>query len=436
MFTGLRLKNYKSLFDFEVDFTKGKNLAKRIVLVYGENGIGKSCFVEAFYTLYKMCNTRSRRETSNIFDNVDIPEYRRQYLYESYSNITRIIQESKSIDSNDNMLLEFEFLIDGKKGIYAIETDNELIVKEKLDFVINKNIVNIFEISKNKNQLISSMFNEEMFRKNILENIDMYWGKHSLISILNYELEEKNVDYIEKCFSKYLRAILNFFKSVSIRLKKGNKEELGLIGLPFKILRRLEKGRIPLNNENEINNTEKMLTEYFKVIDTNVKQAYYKKNYNEDFILYQLYLKKKICGRVVDVDFNLESTGFQNLLDLLPFFISGLNGNVIIIDEIDNGIHDLLIAKIVKALFDNKKFKGQAIITTHNTKLMESKISGEYMYTLGYVNDKKVMKPFNKTSKIQKNNNVRKKFYAGDFGGIPTNKPLELEKIANELESK
>lgn len=42
MFTCVKLKNFKSFNDITLDLTDKNNRPKSLVLIYGENGIGKS----------------------------------------------------------------------------------------------------------------------------------------------------------------------------------------------------------------------------------------------------------------------------------------------------------------------------------------------------------------------------------------------------------
>lgn len=65
MFTYVKLKNYKSLVDFEVDLTDSKNNPKKMVIIYGENGAGKTNFINAFYTLSQTIITKVYK---NIID--------------------------------------------------------------------------------------------------------------------------------------------------------------------------------------------------------------------------------------------------------------------------------------------------------------------------------------------------------------------------------
>lgn len=66
MFTYIKLKNYKSLIELEVDLTKKENTPKKLISIYGENGIGKSNFVDSFYTLKRIISTRTINEKIRI----------------------------------------------------------------------------------------------------------------------------------------------------------------------------------------------------------------------------------------------------------------------------------------------------------------------------------------------------------------------------------
>ena len=56
-----------------------------------------------------------------------------------------------------------------------------------------------------------------------------------------------------------------------------------------------------------------------------------------------------------------------------------ITGKCVIIDEFGNGIHDLMAAKLMKAVSQN--IKGQLIITTHNTLIMDhSNIKPDALY--------------------------------------------------------
>lgn len=87
-----------------------------------------------------------------------------------------------------------------------------------------------------------------------------------------------------------------------------------------------------------------------------------------------------IGNNIRDIDISLESTGTRNLMLLLPcFLVSSMSSpGVVLIDEIDNGIHDKLLLNLMKCI--NKSHKRQLIITTHNLMLLSDKDLRDYFY--------------------------------------------------------
>ena len=144
MFTRIRLKNYKSLVDFSVNFLQKKGVAKKAIIVYGENGVGKSNFASAFYTLCESIQTLSVRKTIQTFlekkgEDVEIKDSFLKYLSRNLRDTEAIISNCKTIDSNGNMELEFDFMLNGKAGTYLLVYDNAKLIHEKLSYVLNKN---------------------------------------------------------------------------------------------------------------------------------------------------------------------------------------------------------------------------------------------------------------------------------------------------------
>ena len=62
MFTCVKLKNFKSFNDITLDLTDKNNRPKSLVLIYGENGIGKSNLASAFYMLSETLRTMEFRD--------------------------------------------------------------------------------------------------------------------------------------------------------------------------------------------------------------------------------------------------------------------------------------------------------------------------------------------------------------------------------------
>ena len=437
MFTYIKLKNYKSLIELEVDLTKKENTPKKLISIYGENGVGKSNFVDSFYTLKRIVSTRTINEKIRILtekqkelqtDDFDKALYFFGQLGSIikngfFSNSIDIINECKTIDSKDNMIIEVGFKIKSKSGVYCIETDDTDIISEKLDFTLNKNKVNFFEITKKEKYLNESVFIDNEYKKEIFSIIEKYWGKHSLLSLIAYEIEDKKENYVKKKIFNGIFEVINFFSSLSILSR--NKLEV------FKDIEeeKLFYGTISANEEKKLINIENVINTFFTALFSDIKQAYYKKKIDNDKINYVLCFKKNIYNKLIDIEYNRESTGTKNILKILPYLISTAKGKTVIIDEIDNGIHDLLILKILENLSED--LKGQLIITTHNTLLLEEEFIKDsiYIFKVDENANKKLLSLNKFEGRIHPNLSIRKRYLKGLYGGIPF--PMDID--FNEL---
>ena len=437
MFTYIKLKNYKSLIELEVDLTKKENTPKKLISIYGENGIGKSNFVDSFYTLKKIVSTRTINEKIRILTEkqkeLQTDDFNKALYFFGqlgsiikngfFSNSIDIINECKTIDSKDNMIIEVGFKIKSKSGIYCIETDNTDIISEKLDFTLNKNKVNFFEITKKEKYLNESVFIDNEYKKEILSIIEKYWGKHSLLSLIAYEIEDKKENYVKKKIFNGIFEVINFFSSLSILSR--NKLEV------FKDIEeeKLFYGTISANEEKKLINIENVINTFFTALFSDIKQAYYKKKVDSDKINYILCFKKNIYNKLIDIEYNRESTGTKNILKILPYLISAAKGKTVIIDEIDNGVHDLLMLKILENLSED--LKGQLIITTHNTLLLEEEFIKDsiYIFKVDENANKKLLALSKFEGRVHPNLSIRKRYLKGLYGGIPF--PMDID--FNEL---
>ena len=62
MFTYVHLKNFKSFGNIYFNLLNKYNVPKKMSIVYGENGIGKSNLVSAFYFLTETLHTMDVRD--------------------------------------------------------------------------------------------------------------------------------------------------------------------------------------------------------------------------------------------------------------------------------------------------------------------------------------------------------------------------------------
>jgi AAA15 family ATPase/GTPase len=438
MFTRVKIKNYKSLINLDVDLSAKKKQPKPLVVIYGENGVGKSNFATAFCTLCESLRTMlARTKLQKLIDKDKLEgliydEEFIKFIAENLKDTESIIKSCKTINSTENMSLEFEFVIEGRQGRYLIEYDDSKIVHEKLEYVLNKNRTLFFEIAEDKIKINEKIFTDGEYLKYFYDLLEKYNGKHSFLSILMFEDEGKADGYVIQRISERLYEVLLSFMLMSVRVKSAFGLERGFGASCYKVFKNLGEGVISIEDEEELNKAEKMVNEFFTLAYSDIKEAYYKREKTDGKIKYSLFFKKMMYGKIVDVSYELESTGTQALLQIMPFLLMSVEGKTVIIDELDTGIHDLLINNILCNISDSAK--GQLIVTTHNTMFLESSdINPEYIYTFFVDKDanKELVPIVEFEDRTHPNLNYRNRYLKGMYGGIPFTRDIDFDKLLN-----
>lgn len=438
MFEYVRLKNFKSFGDVELNLLDRNNNPKKMVLIYGENGIGKTNLASAFFMLSESLRTMDVRdfwaallsdESARLNDTEEI----RKYFRAHYKDIETLIKENKTVSSTEPMHMEFRFRVNGKSGRYLIEMNDSQIIHERLEYILSQRRGVYYDIVPGKISISTKIFQDRKAYRTIKNSCDQFWGKHSLLAILLHESDDKADQYIKEKVGDNFDLLLHFFSRISCKIKFGSRLERGIIGLPPEIFGEYEKGEIDREDESLLDKTEQMLNAFFKLTYKDIVKAYYKRTYEEDSISYQLVLRKIIAGKNRDIDFALESTGTQSLIQQLPFMLVVVRGSVAIIDEFDTGIHDLLVKALATSLYDN--IEGQLIMTTHNTLLMESDIPKECIYVINELGsgDKEIQCILRYNNKIGDRNNIRKQYLLGKYSGIPEDTRIDFKSLLETL---
>ena len=334
----------------------------------------------------------------------------------SDNGIESIIEEYKMINSNENLSLEYEFNIEGGVGCYYVEMDSFSIVKERLEYKVNKNKGCFYNIDEDEVYINEKIFESKEFYDLIKNQIEMYWGKHTLLSILYFEMNDKADTYINSNISINLMKVMTAFEKINFRIPKSADGQQIALNSENEIIGHLVNGVIEKKNEKVLDRVEKLLNQFFKSMFSDVVKAFYKKSNRKNEIRYELYLRKRIENHEYDIDFQLESNGTQEIMELLPYLISAVSGSCVIIDEYGIGIHDLLATKLLASVAE--QIKGQLIITTHNTLLMDhAGVNPEALYYI--MNDKTFRKSVKCATEIEErlhpNYNYRKRYFTNEL---------------------
>ena len=437
MFEYIYLKNYKSFGEVRFDLTDKQGNPKKMVLIYGENGIGKSNLASAFFMLSETLRTMDVRDIMQSIlserpDAINEEDFSR-LIRLRYKDLETLIRENKMVASDEPMLLEVGFRLNDRSGRYLIETDDNQLIHERLEYVLAKNKGTYFDITPEKISISTKIFQDRASYNEIKSACSKFWGKHTLLSILLHESDDKANEYIKKQISDNFEAVLSFFTRMSCKIKFGSYQERGGICLPHEIFGDFDEGNISIKDEELLDKTENMLNIFFKSAYRDVKKVFYKRIKKETSIHYQLMQTKTIAGKDRDIEFSMESTGTQYLLQLLPYMLVVVDGSVAVIDEFDTGVHDLLVKKLVQSLYAT--LTGQLIMTTHSTLLMEAKIPKECIYVINELEDgSKEIEPISHyDQKIHENTNIRNQYLKGVYNGIPAPADIDFSSLLSEL---
>ena len=441
MFTYVKAKNFKSLKDIEFNLNKTKTKTNQFISIYGENGSGKTNIVELFKLLQQSTMSRATdiamnkmpKEFWKIQEEMSdqLPTEIRQIFQLSFN-----LKEYRMLDEEEATEIEYGFKINNKDGFYYIKFNDE-IIEEKLYYMAGKQRAYLFQINKENNKIIKNLnkniFINEKYNEELIDGIDKYWGKYTFLSLLSFETIEKNKDYIDNNISKNIIEVIDRIWLMTVHVDKGALKIIPDGFVKVRKLNNIQKGIVKKDKLSEIKKYEKVLNIFFTQAYADIKEVKYEINEKEDRIHYELYFNKMIGGQIKSIPSRLESDGTRRILNQFDTIIGSLLGETVIIDEIDNGIHDVLMKNIIMSIKD--EITGQLIITTHNTLLLEI-LPKENIYILS--TDRNGNKTINSIKeygiKIQKNNNARDLYFKGVFGGIPTTNYIDFEEIKYALE--
>ena len=440
MFTYIKAKNFKSLKDIEFNLNKTKTKTNQFISIYGENGSGKTNIVELFKLLQKITMARRIDVVMNKMPKEfwKIQEEMSDQLSMEIREIFQLspqLNQYRMLDEKEATEIEYGFKINNKNGFYYIKFNNE-IIEEKLYYMAGKQRGYLFQIKKDDSKinkdLNNSIFLNEKYNEELTEGIDKYWGKYSFLSLLSFEMAEKNKYYIENNISKNIFEVINHIWEMTVHVDKGTFRTIPDSFVKVRKLNNIQVGNVKKEKIHEIEKYENILNIFFTQAYADIKEVKYKIDEKEDRLYYELYFNKMIGGKIKSIPSKYESDGTKRILNQFDTIIGSLLGETVILDEIDNGIHDVLMKNIIMSIKD--EITGQLIITTHNTLLLEI-LPKEYIYILStdYNGNKTINSIKEYGIKIQKNNNARDLYFKGVFGGIPTTDYIDFEEIKYAL---
>ncbi len=451
MISYIELENFKSLTNFKVDFRTKSGEPKHIAFIYGENGSGKTNLVSAILFLSQSLYTLSNYLKLQDLMNNDMPEFladieeeeiRERVFKDLIANrfplLSKLILENKTIDSVDDMKLKIGFYINGIEGAYEVRFDNTAVVFEELRYLVNERVGVLYSLDLYKNPKFSPSFIlNAKYKNDLKEQIKKYWGKHTFMSIIFNEIYAHNSDFIKESLNKNFLSVLDWLNNISLSCQN-YRERVGNVTTSIKCIHELSHGKTNEKDKRELLAMEDFLNSVFTKLYSDIKKVFYKFTKNDNVYVYQLYLIKQIGGNRIEVPFDAESTGTQKLLEVIEFVLLSLLGNTVIVDEMDSGIHDLLMYELIEIFLEALTESGgrQFIATTHNTLLMELlQNESVYVLTVDAHGNKEALSLDKYEFRTQKNHNKRTRYLKGDYAGIPYTGYIDFAELVDELKN-
>ena len=409
----IKVRNFKSLINLNKDFSNKKS--DNLIIIYGENGVGKTNFIEITRFLGFL--------TANLYyiNAIRYMAEKQNKTLETQNYFKDFINEYKTLGSKENLEIEIVFQNNKDEVGYYVELNEEEIVKEKI--TVKDRVIEIEKNEKGIQYNLNGIITEE-YKKEFENKIAQYWGKNSFLAIYLLEKGTKNEDYlvknIEKTFKKGMDLMINNFLAFTEGYEYFKyKKSFGIINI---------------EDREELERYVEKLDIIFRSLYRDILKVYADTREENNKILYEFKLEKRICDKKIIVPFNLESKGTKKILEILPELIEVMNKEIILfIDEIDESIHDKMVVEILKSISNN--IKGQLILTTHNTKIMQEKELGKNIYVMIEEDgEKRIEKIKDYETRLHPNLNAEKRYWRGVYGGIPMDINLDFSEVLDEKE--
>ncbi len=371
---------------------KKENYLKSAV-IYGANASGKSNLIKAMNAVVIMM-----RNSNNMQPGLKLPivpfKFDKEYVKKPSS-------------------FELIMIINNIKYVYGFVADENRIYEEYLYYYPNGKETELFERTQvNKYHYTS---NENVLKDIVSKNME---NKFLLATATTWNYEKTKPVYefitngIEILFD------YNTIKPLSFSLyKNDNNGELKEFSL--NILNEAEMN-ISGYNVTDVEITDEQLS----AIPLELRGFFNKKTRSFHITTRHNITTEDGKEEDIDLDFEEESLGTQNMFILNPILLYVLKkGKVLIIDELDRSLHPFLVEYIVK-IFNSEKYNkngAQLIFNTHDTNLLNLSLfrRDQIWFTeKDYKKGATDLYPLDDFP-VRKTENVEKGYLNGRYGAIP-----------------
>ncbi|MDD4047899.1 MAG: ATP-binding protein [Clostridia bacterium] len=433
MFVTFKVSNYRSFRDETVLSMIASGLkeyrgslipygAKKVlpaVAIYGKNGGGKSNLIRAFWLGVQF--VRNAQRTQHEKASIPVQPF-----------------SLNDFSQKEPTVFEYTYMQDGIKYVYGFSATKTKIVTEYLYHSPKGQKATIFErkgqkfsfpvdTEKKKKELISEAVasNQLYFAVSCTMNyqpciVAMKWFRESIVFSRDYtDIPNQILEYAED---------LGMLKAI---VSAAQKADLGIQDMKFEISNKelSEHEELPDNLSDDF---KAALQNLRKALSSTPNEAEAKLRVSELKAISLHYgVSKTGDTKHYPLELADESDGTKHLMELAPAIEKTLSsGGILIVDELEKGIHPLLVEYIV-ARYQSKnsnKTGAQIIFTTHNTELLNMEVlRRDQVYLVDKDKGTGASELYSITEySPHPDENIRKGYLVGKYGATPN---LETEEV-------
>lgn len=371
----------------------GKNIAK-VAMIYGANASGKTNFLKAFSFLSWLI----------------------LYSWEDLSQNDEIIFSPFHFMMTHSTQTEFEVLTESTTGIlynYSIRLTQEKIIHESLRMR-----------PLNSSRFVFLFNRDEEYYKTYAS------AKFSVKDIPQKALR-KNASFISAikqtdivCFDDFIDSI-HILSNVSTsgRIRDNLQNSFRILSKNKEIKEFVEDQLKKCDfGISKIDIKKRKLSEEEKQEFTKISCKFFEPIDNQDIEYYTAYTFHTVNGTTYKFPFRQESNGTRQALSFLTkTFLALKVGGILIYDEIEDGIHPLLLQSLLELFYDEESnpHGAQLICTCHSTDCMNFLHKRQVFLVEKDENQESSLLRLSDVAGVRNDDNIMPKYLSGAYGGVP-----------------
>lgn len=358
----------------------------RMAAIYGANGSGKSNFISAIaFAKALVTNSINHQPGEKVFQAPHKLSAKDKSSSYDFQFITKGVRYAYGFSIKENIVdEEYLYYFPKNRQVKIFERDGMTVIpgdryKKAFDLSLNVLKENRLLLSCAANfSNVQEIENAFLFFK---DEIVIYDAEINNWAVYSAQLMNDNPD-IKRIFVDILHVLDSDIRDVKVKIEK----------------KKFETSELP---------TE--MPPFFKEMITSQETNV---------------LNTKIVYDVFETDLmNEESSGVQKLFEIIcPIIDILINGKILIFDEIENGLHESIVRKIVEMFRDvNLEEFAQLFFTTHDTSLLDTELFRRDQVWFTELNGERATELYSlaEIRNVRKGENIAKGYINGRYGKIP-----------------